>query len=85
MVRAGKQWSGRPGLNRRHSAWEADALPLSYTRAGFSQHERSGGVKQLAAMNGSRASLHLTHHSFFMRMTTDTARQLQSHMRNNQR
>ena len=25
-------WSGRPGSNRRHSAWEADVLPLNYSR-----------------------------------------------------
>ena len=25
-------WSGRRDLNPRHSAWEADALPLSYSR-----------------------------------------------------
>ena len=31
-------WSGRPGSNRRHSAWEADVLPLNYSRrAGQSQ------------------------------------------------
>src|SRR5688572_18345423 len=23
----GSEWSGQPGSNRRHSAWEADALP----------------------------------------------------------
>ncbi len=27
-------WSGRSGLNRRHSAWEADVLPLNYARRG---------------------------------------------------
>ncbi len=26
-------WSGRSGSNRRHSAWEADVLPLNYARA----------------------------------------------------
>lgn len=25
-------WSGRPGSNRRQSAWKADTLPLSYSR-----------------------------------------------------
>ena len=25
-------WSGRPGSNRRSSAWEADVLPLNYAR-----------------------------------------------------
>jgi hypothetical protein len=29
---AGVQWSGRRDLNPRPSAWQADALPLSYTR-----------------------------------------------------
>ena len=29
-------WSGRPGSNRRHSAWEADVLPLNYSRNLFS-------------------------------------------------
>ena len=28
-----RHWSGRPGSNRRHSAWEADVLPLNYARA----------------------------------------------------
>ena len=27
-----KCWSGRSGSNRRHSAWEADVLPLNYAR-----------------------------------------------------
>src|ERR1700742_3144957 len=27
-------WSGRRDLNPRPTAWEADALPLSYTRVG---------------------------------------------------
>ena len=25
-------WSGKRGSNPRHSAWEADALPLNYSR-----------------------------------------------------
>src|ERR1700722_7865288 len=29
-------WSGRPGSNRRHSAWEADVLPLNYSRPAHS-------------------------------------------------
>ena len=33
MSRSANQiWSGRPGSNRRHSAWEADVLPLNYSR-----------------------------------------------------
>ena len=27
-----KRWSGRPGSNRRHPAWEAGVLPLNYSR-----------------------------------------------------
>jgi hypothetical protein len=27
-----EEWSGRPGSNRRRSAWEADILPLNYSR-----------------------------------------------------
>lgn len=27
-----RNWSGRRDLNPRHFAWEANALPLSYTR-----------------------------------------------------
>jgi hypothetical protein len=27
-------WSGRRDSNPRHSAWEADALPLNYSRVG---------------------------------------------------
>lgn len=30
-----RDWSGRPGSNRRHSAWEADVLPLNYSRPVF--------------------------------------------------
>jgi hypothetical protein len=26
-------WSGRPGSNRRHRAWEARVLPLNYSRS----------------------------------------------------
>ena len=28
-----KEWSGRPGSNRRHPAWEAGVLPLNYSRS----------------------------------------------------
>src|ERR1035437_7583915 len=28
-----KGWSGRPGSNRRPTAWKAETLPLSYSRA----------------------------------------------------
>ena len=31
-TRCGWDWSGRRDSNPRHSAWEADALPLSYSR-----------------------------------------------------
>ncbi len=33
MAYAGEEnWSGRPGSNRRHPAWEAGVLPLNYSR-----------------------------------------------------
>ena len=32
VFRRGVVWSGRAGSNRRHSAWEADVLPLNYAR-----------------------------------------------------
>jgi hypothetical protein len=32
-------WSGRPGSNRRHSAWEADVLPLNYSRNLFKYND----------------------------------------------
>src|SRR6478735_9274367 len=32
MWRGAECWSGRSGSNRRHSAWEADVLPLNYAR-----------------------------------------------------
>src|SRR5262245_4903683 len=28
-----RKWSGRPGSNRRHPAWEAGVLPLNYSRS----------------------------------------------------
>ena len=31
-VARAERWSGRSGSNRRHSAWEADVLPLNYAR-----------------------------------------------------
>src|ERR1039458_3289800 len=30
-----KRWSGRPGSNRRPTAWKAETLPLSYSRLAF--------------------------------------------------
>ena len=35
-----KTWSGRRGLNPRHSAWEADVLPLNYSRSRPSVYQR---------------------------------------------
>jgi hypothetical protein len=32
MVRTQSNWSGRWESNPRHSAWEADVLPLNYAR-----------------------------------------------------
>jgi hypothetical protein len=38
----GVSWSGRSGSNRRHSAWEADVLPLNYAR----RHGRHGSSRR---------------------------------------
>jgi hypothetical protein len=32
-IRNLEDWSGRPGSNRRHPAWEAGVLPLNYSRS----------------------------------------------------
>lgn len=42
-------WSGRRDLNPRHSAWEADALPLSYSRT----------VMCMCILHGAKASVKL--------------------------
>ena len=45
-VVAGKGWSGRSGSNRRHSAWEADVLPLNYARMPFTlAKQRAAGPR----------------------------------------
>src|SRR6202166_3074162 len=36
-----KRWSGRPGSNRRHPAWEAGVLPLNYSRSGYKNIRRT--------------------------------------------
>src|SRR5579872_7289355 len=33
-----EKWSGRPGSNRRHPAWEAGVLPLNYSRIPRTDH-----------------------------------------------
>ena len=40
-------WSGRRDLNPRHSAWEADALPLSYSRT----------IMYMCILHGAEASV----------------------------
>jgi hypothetical protein len=44
-------WSGRRGSNPRPSAWEADALPLSYSRSStyFSRAHGPGGCSRAGA------------------------------------
>ena len=42
-------WSGRRDLNPRHSAWEADALPLSYSRT----------IIRMFILHGAEASVKL--------------------------
>ena len=40
-----RTWSGRRGSNPRHSAWEADVLPLNYSRASTSIHQMSSACR----------------------------------------
>src|SRR6266568_1428808 len=37
-------WSGRPGSNRRHPAWEAGVLPLNYSRSEDNPDFSSSGL-----------------------------------------
>lgn len=48
-----KRWSGRGESNPRHSAWEADVLPLNYTRVAEASGEDIGrGPKEKARRTG---------------------------------
>jgi hypothetical protein len=49
----GVSWSGRSGSNRRHSAWEADVLPLNYAR----RHGRHGDSSLRRAKSERRRAL----------------------------
>src|ERR1700756_3799088 len=41
-----KCWSGRPGSNRRHPAWEAGVLPLNYSRPVEAQAHSSSSFRK---------------------------------------
>src|SRR5438132_289640 len=45
-LRRSEDWSGRSGSNRRHSAWEADVLPLNYARSVRDNSEGGGRRKR---------------------------------------
>src|SRR5690606_22490289 len=48
-----ESWSGCSGSNRRHSAWEADVLPLNYTRVpGPERTQRGRGRRPAPAFGG---------------------------------
>jgi hypothetical protein len=47
----GGSQSGRPGSNRRHSAWEADVLPLNYAR-GWSQYIAHANLAEVGCSTG---------------------------------
>src|SRR5918992_1469282 len=40
-----REWSGRRESNPRHSAWEADVLPLNYTRPSLAYIPHSCGKR----------------------------------------
>src|ERR1700731_2574008 len=44
-LQSSEGWSGRWESNPRHSAWEADVLPLNYARA-FARIAKRGGTRQ---------------------------------------
>src|SRR5579862_4712152 len=44
-LRSSEGWSGRWESNPRHSAWEADVLPLNYARA-LCRIAKRGGMRQ---------------------------------------
>ena len=54
-----KLWSGRWESNPRHSAWEADVLPLNYARAPVSIDGAVAGLKGLGQYGraGERQSM----------------------------
>ena len=66
-----RKWSGRPGSNRRHPAWEAGVLPLNYSRllanypglAGFCQfpHSRYRSRYGLFLLRSRRRRHHFFH------------------------
>ena len=51
-------WSGRPGSNRRHPAWEAGVLPLNYSRS-FVTMIASAGSRSLHLRVRSGSGLRL--------------------------
>ncbi len=59
----GKEWSGRPGSNRRRPAWEAGILPLNYTRSGciITKASRAGQASLQAMRQGSFSAICLNH------------------------
>ena len=46
------QWSGRPGSNRRHPAWEAGVLPLNYSRSLAKMQNACRQANQSLALEG---------------------------------
>ena len=61
---AAGSWSGQSGSNRRHSAWEADVLPLNYARTaailtnpeGADKGQRSGANERRSRSDSNSAS-----------------------------
>src|ERR1035437_9383249 len=47
-----KGWSGRPGSNRRPTAWKAETLPLSYSRLVFPILPRLAAARAESALHG---------------------------------
>src|ERR1035438_2612582 len=46
------EWSGRPGSNRRPTAWKAETLPLSYSRLVYSILPRVAAARAIPLQYG---------------------------------
>src|ERR1700729_1486999 len=55
-------WSGRPGSNRRHPAWEAGVLPLNYSRPAQLEYHL-GIARTTATAQGFSCSLACASHA----------------------
>jgi hypothetical protein len=53
-ARSTRDWSGQPGSNRRHSAWEADALPTELCPRALAREQAHPSAGALPVNSGCR-------------------------------